>query len=113
MCTTKEEIECTKALKISTTSCIRLCYMLLRNIDIHIIPSPLTVDFFSPCSGLVSGYSKVAFGEHIQRLQTYLNHTVNPYKKFKKMYFVDNSTDEFKGQRREHFFILLSTTHTF
>ena len=71
--------------------------------------------FFSPCSGLVSGYSKVAFGEHIQRLNTYLmlNHSINPYKKFKKMYFVNNTTDDFKGQRREHYFILLSMTHTF
>ena len=60
----------------------------------------LNFDIFSPCSGLiVSGYSKIPKGEHIEKLKTYLNQVINPYKKFKKMYVVDNTTDDFKGLR--------------
>ena len=60
----------------------------------------LIFDVFSPCSGLiVSGYSKLPQGEHIEKLKTYLNQVINPYKKFKKMYVVDNTTDDFKGLR--------------
>ena len=54
--------------------------------------------FFSTCSGLVvSGFSKQPNGEHIETLKTYLNDVINPYKKFKKMYVVDNTTEELKG----------------
>ena len=55
---------------------------------------------FSPCSGLiVSGYSKSQQGEHIEKLKTYLNQVIDPYKKFKKMYIVDNTTEDFRGLR--------------
>ena len=58
----------------------------------------LTFDIFSPCSGLiVSGFSKHPKGEHIEKLNAYLNQVINPYKKFKKMYVVDNTTREFIG----------------
>ena len=49
----------------------------------------------SPCSGLVvSGYSKTLPDSS---WKTYLAKTINPYKKFKKMYTVD-TTGEFKGK---------------
>ena len=55
-------------------------------------------DNFSPCSGLiVSGYSKLPQGEHLEKLKTYLNQVINPYKKFKKMYVVDKD----EGRLRE------------
>ena len=56
---------------------------------------------FSPCSGLiVSGFSKRRTGERIRKLKTYLNQVIGPYKKFKKMYIVDDDTEEFKGERK-------------
>ena len=66
----------------------------MRNRDIW----NLTFDIFSPCSGLiVSGFSKRKKGEHIEKLKTYLDQVIAPYKKFKKMYVVDNTTKEFTG----------------
>ena len=60
--------------------------------------SKLIFDIFSPCSGLiVSGFSKRPRGENIEKLKTYLDQVINPYKKFKKMYVVDNTTQEFTG----------------
>ena len=60
--------------------------------------SKLIFDIFSPCSGLiVSGFSKRPRGENIDKLKTYLDQVINPYKKFKKMYVVDNTTQEFTG----------------
>ena len=57
-----------------------------------------TIDIYSPCSGLVvSGFSKRRKGKHIKKLETYLNQVIDPYKKFKKMYMVDNTTTKFKG----------------
>ena len=61
----------------------------------------LTFDIFSPCSGLiVSGFSKRPKGEHIDKMETHLKQVITSYKKFKKMYVVDNTTKEFQGQRR-------------
>ena len=58
----------------------------------------LTLDIFRPCSGLiVSGFSKHQKEEHIEQLKTYLNQVINPYRKFKKMYVVDNTSEEFTG----------------
>ena len=55
---------------------------------------------FSPCSGLiVSGFSKQPNGEHIEKLKSYLNQVIDPYKKFKKMYVVDKTTEDFTGYR--------------
>ena len=60
---------------------------------------------FSPCSGLiVSVLSKRQKGEHIDKLKTYLNQVITPYKKFKKMYVVENLTQEFKGKIRNVFY---------
>ena len=54
---------------------------------------------FSPCSGLVvSGYSKTH--EHKQE-HSYITNALEPYKRFKKMYYVD-TTDEFKGINIKH-----------
>ena len=49
----------------------------------------------SPCSGLVvSGYSKT---QNVKTLTTNLAQATDPYKKFKMMYTVDN-TSEFTGR---------------
>ena len=77
---------------------LRVLHEVIRYIDIQ----NLTFDICSPCSGLiVSGFSKRPKGEHIEKLNTYLNQVINPYKKFKKMYVVDNTTREFTGQKVE------------
>ena len=73
---------------------LRVLHEVIRYIDIQ----NLTFDICSPCSGLiVSGFSKRPKGEHIEKLNKYLNQVINPYKKFKKMYVVDNYTRDFRG----------------
>ena len=58
----------------------------------------LTLDIFRPCSGLiVSGFSKHKRDVHIDHFKTYLYQAINPYMKFKKMYVVDNTSEEFTG----------------
>ena len=50
---------------------------------------------FSLCSGLVvSGYSKTQTDESFN---TFIGPALDPYRKYKKMYIVDNSGD-FKGR---------------
>ena len=72
----------------------------LHEVLYHIDPKTLNFDIFSPCSGLiVSGFSKSPKGEHIENLKTYLNQVINPYKKFKQMYFIDNTTQDFTGEK--------------
>ena len=54
------------------------------------------IKLFSACSGLViTGYSKRVADKW---LNTDLAKAIIPYEKFKKMYTVDKSTDEFKGK---------------
>ena len=55
------------------------------------------IPIFSPCSGLVvSGYSRQ---KNVEFFDTTLTKAIGPYKKFKKMYFVDRNNEEFKGLR--------------
>ena len=59
--------------------------------------NPLMIPFFSPCSGLVvSGYSQQ---KTVEFFDTMLDKAIKPYKKFKNMYIVDITTEEFKGLR--------------
>ena len=60
----------------------------------------------SPCSGLVvSGYSRQ---KTVELFNTHLTQAMNPYEKFKKMYIVDRTTEEFKGLNWEsHIFFTL------
>ena len=75
---------------------LRVLPEVIRDMDIW----NLTFDIFSPCSGLiVSGFSKRPKGQHIEKLKTYLDQVITPYKKFKRMYAVDNTTVEFTGQK--------------
>ena len=48
---------------------------------------------------MVSVLSKRPKGERIDKLKTYLNQVITPYKKFKKMYVVDNTTQDYRGSR--------------
>ena len=64
-----------------------------------LFPKTVSVYFFSPCSGLViSGYSKKMFSKDLKdkSLKTKLGKAIIPYKKFKKMYKIDNSR-KFEG----------------
>ena len=64
--------------------------------------NPLMIPFFSPCSGLVvSGYSQQ---KTVEFFDTMLDKAIKPYKKFKNMYIVDRTTEEFKGLKGNSFF---------
>ena len=66
--------------------------------------------FFSPCTGLVvSGFSRQKTVDNIDNFfvdnfDTTSAQSIKLYKKFKNMYIVDRTTEEFKGLRDNSIF---------
>ena len=102
LCTTNEEISCSKTItEANSTICMRRAFYLNW---MHLNSNVL----FSPCSGLVvSGYSHSGYDKSLDKLKTYLDKSIGQYKIYKKMYIVDNSTDLYEGKSKMNTFFTI------